>query len=139
MVDTGPLYSLRDADDRYHVQCADFARNCVGELVVPCTVLSEVSFLIEKNLRDEEMNPLLDDLESGALSLENVTVSDYSRIRELVTQYADLRLGFVDASIVALAERLDIRTVFTLDRRHFSTLRPRHVDAFALVPEHVGG
>lgn len=46
----------------------------------------------------------------------------------------DLPLGFVDASVVAVAERLGERQVATLDRRHFSVVRPRHVKAFRLVP-----
>jgi predicted nucleic acid-binding protein len=40
----------------------------------------------------------------------------------------------VDASVVAVAERLGIGTVATLDRRHFTVVRPRHVDMFELLP-----
>lgn len=54
---------------------------------------------------------------------------------ELVEQYADLPLGTTDASVIALAERLDINEIATLDRRHFTVVRPRHVDAFTLLPE----
>jgi len=53
---------------------------------------------------------------------------------ELVTTYADLPLGMVDASSVAIAERLDVREIATIDRRHSSVVRPRHVDAFTLLP-----
>lgn len=54
--------------------------------------------------------------------------------RELVLRYQDLPLGTVDASVVAVAERLGVREVMTLDRRHFSVVRPLHVPAFALLP-----
>lgn len=54
---------------------------------------------------------------------------------ELVEQYADLRLGTTDASIIALAERLDITEIASIDRRHFLAVRPRHVRAFILLPE----
>ena len=60
--------------------------------------------------------------------------ADWMRIGELVWQYRDLPLGTVDASIVAAAERLDIDTVATLDRRHFSVVRPKHVERFTLLP-----
>jgi predicted nucleic acid-binding protein len=60
--------------------------------------------------------------------------ADWLRIAELVARYDDLPLGTVDASIVAAAERLGIRTIATLDRRHFGVVRPRHADAFDLVP-----
>jgi len=53
---------------------------------------------------------------------------------ELVARYHDLPLGSVDASVVAAAERLGISTIATVDRRHFSVVRPAHVSAFELVP-----
>jgi predicted nucleic acid-binding protein len=52
----------------------------------------------------------------------------------LVRRYADLPLGAVDASVVAVAERLKITQVATLDRRHFTVVRPEHVPAFELLP-----
>ena len=53
---------------------------------------------------------------------------------ELPAQYADLPLGAVDASVVAVAERLGVITLLTIDCRHFSVVRPRHADAFSLLP-----
>ena len=53
---------------------------------------------------------------------------------ELVWQYRDLPLGAADASIVALAERLAVTAIATVDRRDFRVVRPRHVDEFELVP-----
>jgi predicted nucleic acid-binding protein len=53
---------------------------------------------------------------------------------ELVRKYADLPLGAVDASVVAIAERLGVREIATLDRRHFSVARPRHAEVFSIVP-----
>lgn len=133
IVDSGPLYALRDEDDQYHRQCAEIALGH-GEIVVPCSVLPEVSFHFEKNLGADQIQPLLNDLETGALRLEDIRPSDYSRIGELLDQYADLSLGFVDASIIAVAERLGIKSIFTIDRRDFSVVRPRHVDAFEILP-----
>ena len=53
---------------------------------------------------------------------------------ELVRQYANFPLGATDASIVALAERLDARTIITLDRRHFAAIGPRHCEQFEVFP-----
>ena len=53
---------------------------------------------------------------------------------ELAERYADLKLGGTDASVVAVAERMEIDRIATYDRRHFSVVRPRHVDAFLLLP-----
>lgn len=61
-------------------------------------------------------------------------VDDWERIAELVDEYTDLPLGGTDASVVALAERLDAEVVITLDRRHFTVVRPRHRDGLELLP-----
>ena len=77
---------------------------------------------------------LLAKLTLGNLIIEPVHPSDWLRIAQLVEQYRDLPLGTVDASIVAAAERLGVSTIATLDRHHFSAVRPRHVEAFELLP-----
>jgi uncharacterized protein len=59
---------------------------------------------------------------------------DILRIAEILDRYADSRIDFVDASVMAVAERLNIVTVLTLDRRDFSLFRPRHCDGFVLIP-----
>ncbi|HLK12559.1 MAG TPA: VapC toxin family PIN domain ribonuclease [Candidatus Binatia bacterium] len=69
---------------------------------------------------------------SHELAVEGLTTADLQRCRELVGDYPDI--GFVDASVVAIAERLRLRRIATTDRRHFAQVRPRHVRAFDLVP-----
>jgi uncharacterized protein len=54
---------------------------------------------------------------------------------DLTERYADLRLGGTDASVIAIAERLGIHRIATFDRRHFTVVRPAHVEAFTLLPE----
>jgi predicted nucleic acid-binding protein len=70
----------------------------------------------------------------GVFTLVAVVLADLERMAELVEQYADLPLGGVDAAVVAIAERMKITDVATLDRRHFSIVRPRHTKAFTLLP-----
>jgi predicted nucleic acid-binding protein len=77
----------------------------------------------------------LDDLEAGAFLVEDLVPSDYRRVRELCDRYADANIGFVDAAVLAIVERLNEPKLATLDRRHFGLLRPRHVDALRLLPE----
>jgi predicted nucleic acid-binding protein len=60
---------------------------------------------------------------------------DVARMAVLVRQYADLRLGGTDAVVIATAERLGITRVATVDRRHFTVVRPKHVKSFALLPD----
>jgi predicted nucleic acid-binding protein len=70
----------------------------------------------------------------ASLEIETPEPQEWLRIAELVEKYADLPLGAADASVVTLAERLGAETIVTLDRRHFSVVRPAHVDAFELLP-----
>jgi predicted nucleic acid-binding protein len=64
----------------------------------------------------------------------DLTAADYARMAELVVTYGDLPLGTTDASVIAIAERLKLTDVATLDRRHFTVVRPAHVNALTLLP-----
>ena len=101
---------------------------------MPLLVVAEVSYLVATRIGPEAEVRFLGDLASGALTGESVPPSDWLRVSELVWTYRDLPLGTVDASVVATAERLGIGTIATLDRRHFSVVRPSHVAAFEIVP-----
>lgn len=105
-----------------------------GPLIVPTLVVTEVAYLISTRLGWEPEVKYLGDFASGGFTLEPVHASDLLRMAELVAQYHNLPLGSVDASVIAAAERLDMAQVATLDRRHFSVVRPRHVHAFELLP-----
>lgn len=102
--------------------------------MVPSLVITEVGYLLGSRLGPEPEIRFLGDLAAGNLIAESVGAGDWLRIAELVSRYRDLPLGTVDASVVAAAERLDVREIATLDRRHFSVVRPNHVDAFTLLP-----
>jgi len=101
---------------------------------VPQLVIAEVTYLVETRLGWRSEVRFLGDLASGNLITEPVHAGDWMRIAELVGRYHDLPLGTVDASVVALAERLGVCAVATLDRHHFTVVRPKHVPAFELLP-----
>lgn len=73
-------------------------------------------------------------LTTSAVQLESISVEDLSRIHKILEQYADSQLDFTDAAIVAIAERLLINRIYTLDRRDFTIIRPKHCDYFELLP-----
>jgi len=80
------------------------------------------------------MAQVLEDVRAGAFEVEPLGSRDYERVSELLTIYAELRVGFVDAAVFAVVERLREPKLATLDHRHFAAMRPRHVRALALVP-----
>lgn len=97
-------------------------------------MLAEASYLVRKALGATGEAGLLRAASRGGFRLELPTASDLERMAELIERYADLSLGTVDASVVATAERLGEANVATLDRRHFTVVRPAHVEAFTLLP-----
>ena len=80
------------------------------------------------------MRRFLINLAASDTQLESLTAIDLERVIQILEQYADSQLDFVDAAIVAISERLGITRILTLDRRDFSLVRPRHCDYFELLP-----
>jgi uncharacterized protein len=132
--DTGPLLAALDAADPDHEPCARLLVAADEDLVVPALVLAELDYWCGRRLPPEAWLVFLDDLLAGVYSVEPPTGADLARCRELQARYTDLALGVVDASIVALAERLGEPKVATLDQRHFRAVRPTHVEALELRP-----
>jgi predicted nucleic acid-binding protein len=97
-------------------------------------VVVEVCWLLERNFGPSIEAEFLRSVAAGVPRVEPLGSDDYFRAAQLVDQYADLRLGMVDASIVAVAERLELRTIATLNRRDFAVVRPRHTNVFDLIP-----
>jgi uncharacterized protein len=132
--DTGPLLAALDAADPDHERCAQLLLDVDEDLVVPTLVLAEVDCWFHERLTPQAWLDFLDDVVAGAYRCEPPAPADLVRCHELQAQYHDLRLGVVDASVIALAERLRQPAVATLDHRHFSVVRPRHVEALDLLP-----
>lgn len=137
IVDTSPLVALANKNDDHHARCRDLLLNAAEPLLVPASVLTEVCYMLGRDPGGAELEALfLEDLADDVFRLVNLTEPDLRRTAALVRQYADFPLGAVDASVVAVAERLNVTTVATLDQRHFRAVRPTHctLDGFVLVP-----
>ncbi len=132
VVDTGPLYAAVDADDADHDACVAALADRRYRLVVPAMVVAEATYLVGSRLGPEVEAVFLRGM--AELDIDAPDPDDWSRIAELVEQYADFPLGGTDASVIALAERLGTDLVITLDRRHFGAVRPRHCPALRLLP-----
>lgn len=135
LIDTGPLVAVADADDQDHDRCVSALSAAQGPFLVPSTVLIEVSYLLQRNLGSYAEAAFLRSFLRGELTLIHPVLADLERMVALVETYADLPLGSVDASLVAIAERLNVTEIATLDRRHFTVVRPYHIPAFTLIPD----
>lgn len=132
LFDTGPLVAAIDRSDKHHARCAAFLESVDGPRLIPATVLVEVCWLVEE--RPDIEATFLESVASGEFKHVAITAADLARTAELVRTYADLPLGAVDASVVAVAERLKLADVASLDHRHLTVVRPRHVTALNLLP-----
>jgi predicted nucleic acid-binding protein len=137
VVDTGPIVAAAIANDRKHRACATVFRRLHQErrkLLIPSFVAGEACYMLGKLGSPKVEAGFLRSLESRIFELVELTDTDLLRVASLVERYSDLPLGSADASVVAIAERLRIPEVFTLDARDFSVVRPAHVSAFVLLP-----
>jgi len=135
ILDSGPLVALLDLSDPDHYRCRQLIEGAIEPRVIPSPVLVEVDYFAYVRAHAGTFVAFLDDISNGVYRVEDLLPSDYPRVRELCDQYADSDIGFVDAAVLAVVERLGEPKLATLDHRHFRMLRPRHVDALRLLPE----
>lgn len=138
LFDTAPIVAAAFTTESHHHACVELftgLRLAGRRLLIPATVAAEAGYLIDRLGGPEREAGFLAGVAEGGFEPVDLTAADYSRMAELVVQYDDLRLGTTDASIIALAERLNVTEIATLDRRHFTAVRPRHVEVLTLLPE----
>ncbi|HEX3540690.1 MAG TPA: PIN domain-containing protein [Acidimicrobiales bacterium] len=134
VVDTGVAFGAADRDDPDHAGSAAVLRDHAGELVIPTPVIVETSWLVDDRLGPAAEAGFLRSVSVGELHRIDLDDADWERVIELIDGYADLNLVVVDASVIAVAERLGITTLATINHRDFRVVRPRHCDAFDLIP-----
>ena len=132
LVDTGILYALADRSDAWHQKARRYLQTARARLLAPVTVLPEIAYLLREQIGESAELTFAKSVAAGELAVEDLKAADWNRVAELMERY-DL-IGMVDASVIAIAERLKIDTIATTDRRHFSLVRPAHVERLTLVP-----
>lgn len=134
VLDTSFLYALADVSDRNHARVLDVAGSLTEPLILPLPVLPEICYLLTSRLGHFAMRRFLNELVASEAVLESIDRADLRRIGEILEHYADSRLDFVDAAIIAIAERRDVTRVLTLDHRDFAMVRPQHCAHFEILP-----
>jgi uncharacterized protein len=133
LLDTGPLVALLSADDAAHERCRDWFEAFAGRFLTTEAVLTEAMHLLRRHRGGQDAG--LEFIERGGALLVPLTVERLKRCRVLVARYRDVPMDFADASLVALADELDVPRAFTLDRRGFGAYRLSRKRRFALAPE----
>jgi uncharacterized protein len=134
VLDTSVLLAALDADEKTHVACRTLLEDSGEPLVIPSPVMPEIGHWADQRLGIDVMITLLGDVRRGAYLVEEPTFADLARVETILDRYRDLRVGYVDAVVLAVVERLEEPKLATLDHRHFTAMRPRHVEALELLP-----
>ena len=133
LVDTGPLVAMFSEDDSQHKRCSDVLKTLRPPLFTCWPVIAEAAWLLRQ--RPHSLYQLFDGFDEGVFSLLPLDADDLPAIAAIMRRYEDAGLQFADAALAYLAERENIRTVFTLDRPDFSIIRLNRNRALTLLPE----
>ena len=132
LVDTGAILALMDGTNRWHEVCVDTFQQLRLPLVTSEAVLTEVFHLVGDNRH--EMETAWKFIRSGAIRIAVIEDSELSGIQTLMLRYWDRPMDFADATLVYLARREGLSTVFTVDRSDFNTYRIEARKRFRILP-----
>jgi predicted nucleic acid-binding protein len=132
LVDTGVVYALADRRDSWHARIRAYLRSHPDTLLAPVTIVPEVAYLLRERIGADAELAFVRSIAEGEVAVESLQSRDWERAVEVMSSYGEL--GLVDATVVAVAERLRVSTIATTDRRHFAAIRPAHRERFTLVP-----
>ena len=134
LIDSSFLISLYDKDALAYDEVKEIAKFYRGQFLVPQVVLTEVVYLLKRDAGVPGAVTFLNEFTDSLPDLQDVTVEDLQRVKEIMQQYASAKLDFVDCCIMTLSERLTVTQVCTLDRRDFAIFRPKHCEYLEIPP-----
>ena len=133
LIDAGPLVAVLNRNDDYYAECLRLFRSLDRPFYTTLPVLGEAMYLLGKRVGWAAQEGLWKLILHGDVVIEHPSPSELVRMSELMSKYSDLPMDFADASLVALAERLSLDRIFTVDRRDFSTYRLHGKKSFTVI------
>lgn len=134
VVDTSAILAYMNSADARHAEVSDWVEGEEDDLATTPLIVAEADHLVAARGGPDALAALRADLRAGAYLVE-WWAGAIEKAVPVAQRYADLGLGLADASLVALAERLETTSIATLDERHFRAVRPlAGGDAFRLLP-----
>ena len=133
LADTGPIVAIFSEDDGFHAPCLAALKNLRPPLLTCWPVIAEVAWLLRK--RPRSLHQFFGGFDDGLFALLPLAADDLPAIAATMKRYEDIGLQFADASLVHLAERENLHTLFTTDRRDFSIVRLKRNRALRIIPD----
>lgn len=131
LVDTGPLVAIIDRSDKNHKKCRDALISIHEPLCTVWPVITEAVYLLDFSAKAQ--NAILELIERE-VTIVQIDIHGLTRVRELMTKYADLPMDLADAALVVAAEQTRSNKVLTLDARDFNIYRPKGFQRFEILP-----
>jgi predicted nucleic acid-binding protein len=125
VADTGAILALLDADEQHHAVLRREYERAPESWLLPWAILPEVDYLAATRLGEQVARAFLADLADGAFAIAAEVAEDLPRAEQLDRKYRALKLGLVDAVVIAVAERIRAEAIATLDLRHFGAVTIR--------------
>jgi uncharacterized protein len=132
LIDTGAILALLDKKDRWHLPCVQAFSVLPLPLATSAAVLTELFHLLDG---PHDHDAAWGFLRSGAVRVLSVDEGDLADIEVLMRRYRDRPMDFADASLVHLARRESLSTIFTVDHNDFETYRIEGKQRFRIVPD----
>jgi len=132
LVDTGPLVALRHETDADHELCTETLKQLPTPLLTCWPVLTEAAYLLRSH--PAQVRELLAAVNGGFLRVLPLRSPDVVGINAILEQYEDQSFQLADAALMYLAQRENVSTIFTLDRKDFSVYRPASGKSLTILP-----
>lgn len=117
LIDAGPLIALFNRNDKYHNQIKNFLKEYSGRLICSWPVITEVSHMLSFNIQTQI--DFLSWVKLGGVQLIDIDIIGISRIIELSKKYSDVPMDLADASLVVIAEEMNIKEIITIDSDYY--------------------
>lgn len=135
LLDTSGVLAAARSNDVNHRVAREALLSASAPLLLSPFVLTELDYMIRRDIGQSAALRLLDDVASGAYTLVPFSTEDVQTASSVMRRYEELQIGLADASLVVLSGRYHVHDIFTFDRRHFRALRTLDGQPFRLTPE----
>lgn len=134
LIDTNFLLAVEHQKDQNHRLARRARRGFRGEQLIVASVLPEIFYMAKERMNYDRAVKQFEWITSAGFTIVDLTAPDFTRMSEIMRQYRDNEFDYVDVSLMAVSERLNIKQVYTFDRRDFTVFRPKHCDYLELLP-----